>query len=165
VSIDSKLVSELQISGVYTMLLFVPQKINITVGKLGQQQFPMGHYTYTGSALGKGAPLKSRISRHLKKEKRMFWHIDYLLKNKNVSIKAIIVTESKEKIECKVNRCLKDTSGAIILVRGFGASDCKNKCGSHLIYFPERVKTEKLIQKFAQHLQTIQGVLPVIVIK
>lgn len=164
-TVDSNLVSKLSTSGVYTLLLFVTQEVNITIGKLGQQKFPNGYYTYTGSALGKGEPLKNRISRHLKKEKRLFWHIDYLLENKNVSVKAIITAESKEKIECKVNRYLKNSSSAKILVNGFGASDCKNNCGGHLLYFPESSEPEKLINKFVQYLQTIQGVFSVIVIK
>ncbi len=163
--VDSKLVSELSTSGVYSLLLFVPQEVNLTVGKLGHQKFPKGYYTYTGSALGKGASLKNRISRHLKKEKRLFWHIDYLLANKNVFVKAIIAAEGKERMECKVNRYLKEGSSAKILVRGFGSSDCKNNCGSHLLYFSERPEPEKLIQKLAQHLQTIKGVLSVILIE
>lgn len=162
--VDSKLVSELSTCGVYTLLLFVPKEAIITAGKLGKQKFPRGHYTYTGSALGKGASLKNRISRHLKKEKRMFWHIDYLLANKKVEVRAIIVAETKEKIECEVNSYLKGTSGAKILVRGFGASDCKRGCESHLLYFSESIEAEKLVQKLVGHLQRLQGVLSVIVI-
>jgi len=50
------------------------------------QMFPKGYYCYTGSARGSGSTnLKHRIGRHLKKEKRMFWHIDYVLKNQNIN--------------------------------------------------------------------------------
>ncbi len=163
-NVDSKLVSELSTCGVYTLLLFVPKEVIVTVGKLGKQKFPRGYYTYTGSALGKGASLKNRISRHLKKEKRMFWHIDYLLADKRVEVRPIIVAETKEKIECELNRYLKGTSGAKILVRGFGASDCKKGCESHLLHFSESIDAEKLIQKLVGHLQRLQGVLSVIVI-
>ncbi|MCW4022871.1 MAG: GIY-YIG nuclease family protein [archaeon] len=164
-NVDSKLVSQFSTCGVYTLLLFVSHEVTVTAGKLGKQKFPRGYYTYTGSALGKGASLKNRISRHLKKEKKMFWHIDYLLANKSVSVRLIVVAETKKKIECKVNCYLKDTSGAKILVKGFGASDCKNNCESHLLYFPDNAEPKKLIREHVKNLQELQGVLSVIVIK
>jgi Uri superfamily endonuclease len=164
-SVDPKLVSHLSTCGVYTLLLFVPNEVTLTAGKLGKQKFPRGYYTYTGSALGKGASLKNRISRHLKKEKPMFWHIDYLLAKESVSVKAVVVTETKKKIECKVNSYLKDMSGAKILVKGFGASDCKNRCGSHLLFFPENLVPKKLIQDVVEGLEALQGVLSVVVIE
>ena len=164
-SVDSKLVSQISSSGVYTLLLFIPCEITVTVGKLGKQKFPRGHYTYTGSALGKGASLKNRISRHLKKEKKMFWHIDYLLADKSVSIKAIVAAETIEKIECKLNNYLKNSLRAKVLLKRLGASDCKNRCGSHLLYFPDNTDAEKLIQKHVEYLERLQDVFSVIVIK
>ena len=164
-SVDSKLVSQLSPRGVYTLLLFVPHETILTIGKLGKQKFPRGYYTYTGSALGNGASLKNRISRHLKKEKKMFWHIDYLLADKSVSVRAIVVAETVEKIECKVNRCLKDRNKTKVLVKGFGASDCKNSCGSHLLYFADNNEPEELIQKHVECLQGLNGVFSVVVIK
>jgi len=164
VNVDSTLVSELSTSGVYTLLLFVKHETAVAAGKLGKQQFPKGYYTYTGSALGKGAALKNRLSRHLKKQKQMFWHIDYLLTNKNVSIKAIIAVETKQKIECDVNSYLKNAYSSKILAKGFGSSDCKKRCGSHLLFFSEIFEEEKYIQKFVDDLQELQGVLSVILI-
>jgi len=54
---------------------------------------------------------------------------------------------------------------AKVLVKGFGASDCKNGCGSHLLYFPDNNEPEKLIQKHVEDLQGQQHVFSVIVIK
>ena len=105
--IDAGLVSELSTSGVYTLILFVTKEIEVTVGPLGKHKLPKGHYSYTGSALGKGVSLKHRIARHLKKEKRGFWHIDYLLADQNVSVETIVAAETNEKIECTLNRYLK----------------------------------------------------------
>lgn len=161
---NSKLVSELSTSGIYTLLLFVKYETKITIGKLGKQQFPKGYYTYTGSALGKGASLKNRVSRHLKKQKKMFWHIDYLLADKNVSVEAIIAVETREKIECDVNSYLKNAYTPTILVKGFGSSDCKKRCRSHLLFFSESVEVKKIIKKFADCIQELQGVLSVILI-
>lgn len=164
-SIDSTLVSELSTRGIYTLLLFVSKEITVTAGKLGKQKFPIGYYMYTGSALGKGACLKNRISRHLKKNKKLFWHIDYLLTDRNVCVKAIVVAETGEKIECKVNRYLQGTAGAKVLANGFGASDCKTGCGSHLLFFPEMFEPNKILQELSANLQLLPDVLSVILIK
>jgi len=162
---DVKISSELSTTGIYTLLLFLSKQITVDIGKLGKQKFPMGYYTYTGSALGKGASsLKHRLARHMKKEKRKFWHIDYLLADENVSIEAIIVTETNEKMECQTNQHIKTIVGAKVPVKGFGASDCRKNCESHLLYFPEVENTDFLVQKLVEHLQSASGILSVCVI-
>ena len=155
---DINLIPELSTTGVYTLLLFLPKEANLNIGKLGKKRFPPGHYTYTGSALGKGASsLKHRIARHLKKKKRKFWHIDYLLADKNVSAEAIIIAETKENRECNINQYLKKMMGAKVPVKGFGASDCRKKCGSHLLYFPEIERADFLVQRIVKCLPSSAG--------
>jgi len=68
-TIDASLVSQLSMSGVYMLILFVSKETTVTIGRLGKQKFPRGYYSYAGSALGKGTGLKHRISRHLRKKK------------------------------------------------------------------------------------------------
>ena len=162
---DVNISSKLSTTGIYTLLLFLPNQVTLDIGKLGKQRFPMGYYTYTGSALGKGASsLKHRIARHLKKEKRRFWHIDYLLADENVSIEAVIVAETNENMECKTNQYIKTIMGAEVPVKGFGASDCRKNCESHLLYFPEIENADFLVQKLVRHLQSASGILSVCVI-
>jgi Uri superfamily endonuclease len=162
---DVNLVSEFSTSGIYTLLLFVSEGVTLTVGKLGKQNFPSGYYTYTGSALGKGATsLKHRIARHLRKEKPRFWHIDYLLADENVSVEAVIAAETNKKMECSINSRIKGIEGAEVPVKGFGASDCRKNCGSHLLYFPEIENADCLIQKLVRHLQSESGILSVCVV-
>jgi Uri superfamily endonuclease len=137
----------------------------LTVGKLGKQNFPRGYYTYTGSALGKGSTsLKHRIARHLRKQKRKYWHIDYLLADENVSVEAVIATETNKKLECKINSHIKGINGAEVPVKGFGASDCRKNCGSHLLYFPQIENADCLVQKLVRHLQSESGSLSVCVL-
>jgi Uri superfamily endonuclease len=163
---DIRCIQELSTSGIYTLLLFLPKQVTLDIGKLGKQRFPRGYYTYTGSALGKGATsLKHRVARHLRKEKRKFWHIDYLLADGNVSVEAVIATETNENMECKTNEYLKSIRGAKVQVKGFGASDCQKNCESHLLYFPEIENADLLIQKLVGHLQSASGVLSVCVIE
>ena len=162
---DTNLIPELSTTGVYTLLLFLPQEVNLNIGKLGKKRFPEGHYTYTGSALGKGATsLRHRIARHLKKEKPKFWHIDYLLEDKNVYVEAVIAAETKEKVECNTNQYLKKMLDAKVPVKGFGASDCRKNCGSHLLYFPEISKVDYLVQRIVRYLQSSAGILSVSVV-
>jgi Uri superfamily endonuclease len=162
---DVKIISELSTTGIYTLLLFLSKQVTLDIGKLGKQRFPMGYYTYTGSALGKGASsLKHRIARHLRKEKRRFWHIDYLLADENVSIEAVIVAETNENIECKTNQHIKTIMGAKVPVKGFGASDCRKNCKSHLLYFPEIENADFVVQKLVTHLHSSSGILSVLVV-
>ncbi len=163
-TIDESLVSQLSTSGVYTLILFVSKETTVTIGRLGKQRFPMGYYSYAGSALGKGSGLKHRISRHLRKEKRRFWHIDYLLADENVYVEAVVAAETNEKMECSLNSYMKRLSGAEVRVNGFGASDCRKNCGSHLLYFPERKESDVLVQKLVKHLGSSAGILSVCVI-
>lgn len=116
-------------NGVYQLLIYMPQKNLIRVGKKGTFNFPKGYYVYTGSAK---RSLKSRIKRHLKKNKRKFWHIDYLLPH--ARIKGIVIHPQKG--ECYWNRRLAMLKEAKITVPGFGSSDCN--CVAHLLYFKRR---------------------------
>ena len=156
---------EFSMGGVYTLLLFLQKETTVTIGSLGKHKFTRGYYTYTGSALGKGATrLKHRLARHLRKEKTKFWHIDYLLANQNVSIEAVVVAQTKEKMECNLNNYIKNIKGAKVQVKGFGASDCKKGCGTHLLHFPEETKTEMLVQKIADYLGSVADVVSVEVV-
>ena len=82
--------------------------------------------------------LKARIERHLKMEKKRHWHIDYLLGTKATSVKALVYAETLLEAECKIAQIIEGFDGAEILARGFGSSDCRCGCGSHLHYMRNR---------------------------
>ncbi|NQU09864.1 GIY-YIG nuclease family protein [bacterium] len=94
----------------------------IAVGRLGTFRFPAGRYVYTGSARRN---LAARVGRHLAKSKRLRWHIDYLLA---CPAARVVGVRLSGRPECALNH---RTRGRII-VRRFGASDCRRGCGSHL---------------------------------
>ncbi len=108
----------------YQLLIKVIKNIDLKVGKLGRFIFPVGSYVYTGSAK---TNIDKIIERHLSKEKKLHWHIDYLLNNDAVKI---IDIKNSEMIECSLNKKIHGT----IIIRGFGSSDCNLCCGSHLKY-------------------------------
>ncbi len=114
--------------GTYCLLISVAEGISPKVGALGRISFKKGNYVYVGSAQNS---IESRVARHLSYKKRIRWHIDYLLKNKNVRINKILYkgTNKKEE-ECRTAKELMKNSEAI---DRFGCSDCN--CKSHLFRF------------------------------
>ncbi len=62
--------------GIYLLLIFKDNEEEIRVGALGRIKFDMGYYVYVGSAQRN---LRKRLERHFRKEKKIRWHIDYLL--------------------------------------------------------------------------------------
>ena len=69
-------------TGSYILILELKTVDTIAVGHLGAITFAPGIYAYVGSAM---AGLEQRISRHLRKEKKLHWHIDYLLQVASVA--------------------------------------------------------------------------------
>ncbi|MFQ5999534.1 MAG: DUF123 domain-containing protein [Candidatus Bathyarchaeia archaeon] len=150
---DTRLVQALPTNGIYTLIISLSREACLNVGKLGVQKFPKGYYTYTGSALGKGASnLRRRVSRHLRKEKQNFWHIDFFLANENANITAVVAAQTNEKLECNINRYIKRKGGAKIPVKGFGASDCKENCKTHLLYFGEENIKSRIAALYTERL-------------
>ena len=115
--------------GTYVLILNIPFKNKLHVGKLGCISFPSGFYAYVGSAMGPGG-LKARLNHHLKTEKSPHWHIDYLTLQPFIT--QIWYTICPEKVECTWSKNLSYISGEI-LHRKFGASDCQ--CLTHFYYF------------------------------
>lgn len=106
----------------YQLVIRVARPVRVAVGRLGRFAFPAGDYVYTGSAKRN---LEARIARHLRQEKALRWHIDYLLTAPGVSV--IEVRRSCQE-ECALNQAVAGE----IAAAGFGASDCRRGCRSHL---------------------------------
>lgn len=106
----------------YQLLIEVQAPLRLQIGRLGAFDFPAGSYCYTGSARSN---LEARLARHLAKEKALRWHIDYLLTAPGVHVRDV---RRYTEAECELNQQVLGQ----VLVRGFGASDCRAGCGSHL---------------------------------
>ena len=106
----------------YSLFIKVDKPQIITVGRFGEFEFISGNYIYSGSARRN---LLARVNRHLRREKKLRWHIDYLLTAPTVEIIKVLISTISE---CE----LVAAGGGNILVPGFGASDCRSGCGSHL---------------------------------
>ena len=110
--------------GSYLLLIELENDTTHTVGKLGEIAFNKGFYVYVGSAL---IGLDPRIKRHLRDNKNIHWHIDYLLEY--AKIVDIFYKENIHREECIIAKKFEGTLPSIL---GFGCSDCK--CKSHLFY-------------------------------
>ncbi len=111
----------------------------IQAGRLGEFLFQPGFYAYVGSAMN---GLEQRISRHLRKKKKLHWHIDYLLQYAEKP--KVFRFPSNVKQECDIGRLIASLPEASIPAPGFGSSDCQ--CKSHLYFFREiQKKSLKLL--------------------
>ena len=132
--------------GSYILVIFVQRNVDLIIGALGKITFKKGFYLYVGSAMGhSGATtLVNRVKRHISssKNKKIHWHIDYLLNDKNASICCIYLIPSLQDFECLIANELLSVSDDYI--NNFGSSDCK--CKSHLLYFKNFKSLEELLQ-------------------
>ncbi len=108
----------------YQLIISLSAPCVLEIGRLGHFSFPTGHYVYTGSARRN---LGARIKRHLSQHKNTHWHIDYFLAHRQARI---IDVRYSPKPECTLNQ---QQQGDILVPR-FGASDCREGCGSHFKY-------------------------------
>ena len=76
--------------GSYILVISIDENVKISIGSLGKFQFKSGFYFYIGSAMGKSGSttLINRVKRHVlpPDRKKVHWHIDYLLANRNSNI-------------------------------------------------------------------------------
>ena len=108
----------------YQLRIEVDQLLRIPVGRLGLIELPAGRYVYTGSAK---RALESRVARHLHGAATLRWHIDHLLRAPGVRVTMV---SRSIRPECELQQA---TLGRVI-APGFGSSDCRAGCGSHLKY-------------------------------
>ena len=122
--------------GTYILLIKLAKTQKIQPGKLPEAKYKKGIYLYVGRAR-KG--LRARIRRHVRSQKKIFWHVDYLLQK--AMIEAIWIRENFFN-ECLTASKIQDfRPAAATPLEGFGSSDCC--CPSHLFY--SSLSTKELI--------------------
>ena len=121
--------------GSYILLIRLLEAQTIKIGSRQNIYFPGGCYAYVGSAMG---GFKSRLNRHLQRNKKLHWHIDYLLQR--ASISSIILCEAEDRVECVI---AQELSRQFDSVPGFGSSDCR--CRSHLFFSADESQMKSII--------------------
>jgi len=111
--------------GSYILVIDLAEGLTLEVGRLGNSHFPAGLYLYCGSAMN---GLQGRIRRHLRQDKKLHWHIDYLTAAARVSEVWWLV--SGKRWECRWAEAIACMGGEAV-VQGFGSSDCR--CSTHLL--------------------------------
>lgn len=137
--------------GSYVLIMTLAEEQTIGIGRLGSIWFPDGCYAYVGSAM---AGLKPRLDRHLRRDKKKHWHIDYLLPRATIS--GVIIAESEARIECQIARLLNRHYHPI---PGFGCSDCR--CPSHLFFAPD----ENQMKSYVMSSISLLGIPPTVSMK
>lgn len=123
--------------GCYCLIIRLDETSEIEIGKrLGKIRFEKGYYVYVGSAMNS---LESRIRRHLSHDKKLHWHIDYLLRSAEITM--VIFNKSSKKIECGLSQYLASRTEG---VKDFGCSDCE--CESHLYRFSSEEKAIECVE-------------------
>jgi len=115
-------VAALPQAGIYIIQVRLPEAVTLRVGRLGWIPFDAGDYVYVGSAV---RHLRHRLARHLRHDKVLRWHIDYLTVVGRVS--GVWVWPPHKQLECLFATKLAEQ---LEVVSGFGCSDCG--CKGHL---------------------------------
>lgn len=117
-------------AGTYALHLYLSDTQDIAHAHFGSITLTRGWYVYFGSAFGPGG-IRARVSRHLRQNSKLHWHIDWLLPHAH--IRGIWHNTSPIHYECAWCHIIARMSFASIPVVGFGSSDCKDSCKSHLV--------------------------------
>jgi Uri superfamily endonuclease len=131
------------LKGSYLLVLRLRSHQRITVGSLGRIGFPPGYYIYGGSAQGPGG-LRARLERHIKPDKPLRWHIDYL--RRRAEVHGIWTAAGARNLEHRWAGLMKGAEGASVPAPGFGASDCR--CAAHLFHFSRPPEASGLFTRF-----------------
>ena len=113
--------------GGYILVMNISQPAEAQIGKLGLMDLKPGTYYYGGSAQ---RGINARIQRHFSKEKKAYWHIDYLTSHPAVDVKEAWCYPDFSTVEHQLADC--ESLGNDGILKGFGNGDCTAGCSSHL---------------------------------
>ena len=130
--------------GNYILVFRLEERTGQNMSRFKDVILEHGYYLYCGSAHGNGG-LKGRITRHLTRSSKKFWHIDFL--KECLHPFEVWCQVSSEKNECSFCQFLLNQMGGEIPIKGFGSCDCRNKCESHLVWFQQKTNLNQVFIK------------------
>ena len=126
------------IKGSYLLIIYL-EKDSTILTRRKQFDLKKGFYVYVGSAKN---GLFSRLNRHFSKNKKLFWHVDFLLAEAKIK-KAICFVKKEE------NELAKFFLKRAKPIFGFGCSDSiADK--SHLFFLGEGTLSDSLLRQLAE---------------
>ena len=121
--------------GIYILVFKIVHSLLIDIRRFKWLLKP-GFYLYFGSALGKtSTSLEKRLARHFTNQKKIFWHIDYITSHSDVKMINAYYTTTTGITECSALQEFVQNFHDTEIIPKFGSSDCKAKCGGHLLFF------------------------------
>ncbi|MDY6904760.1 MAG: DUF123 domain-containing protein [Thermodesulfobacteriota bacterium] len=107
--------------------------------------------------------MEKRLQRHFRREKRIRWHIDYLLAGRSVKLQTALCKAADKDEECRIADVLKEKAMPVNGpggLRGFGASDCS--CKSHLFALPAALSKQGIagLMAMTHEMKKGSGVMP-----
>ncbi len=136
-------------AGTYALFIHVEEEVRTRVGALGPCSFPTGVHVYAGSAM---RGLRARLARHVRREKRVHWHVDRLTTAGGCRVLGAVVFTSPVLRECDIIGSLESIEsieavdgidGAEVRPPRFGASD--HGCRGHLVWMGEEVSIAQVV--------------------
>jgi Uri superfamily endonuclease len=122
------------IGSTYILLIYLHKPHRLLIGKIGWIHLKEGYYIYVGSAK---KWMKSRLVRHFLRNKKRYWHIDYILSDPCPST-IVNVWIHREPCECAISQKLYQDKIGTLVKKGLGSSDCH--CITHFF----KVKDDNL---------------------
>jgi sugar fermentation stimulation protein A len=116
--------------GSYLLIFYNDRSFKKIIGSLGEREFKRGYYVYVGSAM---QALDKRIKRHLRKSKKVRWHLDHISPG-CMKIEKVYPIRRWDRIEEALARGVLEICDDYVM--DFGASD--SGLPSHFFYFSSR---------------------------
>ncbi len=126
--------------GAYILLINLPTDCLIK-SKASSWQLSRGFYAYVGSAMNN---LEKRVERHLRKDKKKHWHIDYLLEKADIFL--VLMIPSSHRIEEMLSHHLEKFFKPI---KNFGSTDIDTT--GNLFFIPSPEQLLNIIQSFIRN--------------
>jgi len=133
--------------GVYALLIENSKEKELEIGSLGMVHFSKGYYVYIGSAQ---RGLKRRIERHYSRNKKLRWHIDYLLNHAKIIDHLSLPLPKK----CEEMVAL-EMQNIFPYIKNFGSSD--THASSHLFYCEEDSIWQKVKELLSKCIDGVEG--------
>ncbi|MEM4407243.1 MAG: DUF123 domain-containing protein [Candidatus Caldarchaeum sp.] len=89
------------------LAIHLPVSRRLKIGALGYRKLEKGYYVYVGSGRRN---LIRRVERHIRKNKRVRWHIDYITslpEAKHVKAASVSNVLCRQRLPLKENHCLR----------------------------------------------------------
>ncbi len=122
--------------GIYILEIKANHPFYLSSKIFKNREMPSGYYYYVGSAQKN---LYSRVSRHIKKKKKVHWHIDQITTLNITDVKNVyLFMDQGKNFECELVKDLVKRTDMDYAIDNFGNSDSK-QCKSHLLYSKKRI--------------------------